>query len=317
MILSTMANAPPTQVLRESNKLRLPEDAPDSPSFIRDRTPLRKGQISTFDLRGEFRKDPALPILITDMPFTRGIQNGVERGEYVYRFREPLFGPGDPFTHINISDDAFVFTMTYARKHGIWPRPKPSTGEPAPQPLGQDGFSPVPPSATPTPMPPAQPGLPGIPARPGAPSGSSGPFIHEGVLREALKIVFEKARAAGASRIDLLSIRLFEQVDAFRMLSLVSGIPGAKVNVEFEGHYGTEAGAEFEYSFRGPVDDVLPVKDFLAPKYRAATDRMFNATFTLTFASGLPLQGDAADKITQKLTQQSMGAAYVTASLET
>jgi len=108
-----------------------------------------------------------------------------------------------------------------------------------------------------------------------------------------LKIVFEKARAAGASRIDLLSIQLFEQVDAFRMLSFVSGIPGAKVNVEFEGHYGTEAGGEFEYSFCGPVDDVLLVNDFLAPKYRAA-----------------------ADKITQKLTQQSMGAAYVTASLE-
>ena len=113
---------PPSQVLRESNKLRLPEDAPDSPSFVRDRTPLRKGQISTFDLRSEFRRDPALPILISDVPFTRGIQNGVERGEYVYRFRELLFGPGDPFTHITIEADAFVFTMTYAREHGIWPR---------------------------------------------------------------------------------------------------------------------------------------------------------------------------------------------------
>jgi len=121
---------PPTQVLRETNKLRLPEDAPDSPSFVRDRTPLRKGQISTFDLRAEFRRDPALPILVGDMPFTRGIQNGVERGEYVYRFRELLFGPGDPFTHITISDDAFVFTMTYAREHGIWPRPKPVAPEP-------------------------------------------------------------------------------------------------------------------------------------------------------------------------------------------
>ncbi len=29
----------------------------------------------------------------------------VERGEYVYQFRGMLFGPGDPFTHITISDE--------------------------------------------------------------------------------------------------------------------------------------------------------------------------------------------------------------------
>ena len=121
---------PPTQVLRETQQAATSRRRPDSPSFVRDRTPLRKGQISTFDLRAEFRRDPALPILVGDMPFTRGIQNGVERGEYVYRFRELLFGPGDPFTHITISDDAFVFTMTYAREHGIWPRPKPVAPEP-------------------------------------------------------------------------------------------------------------------------------------------------------------------------------------------
>jgi hypothetical protein len=302
---------PPTQVLRESNKLRLPEDAPDSPSFVRDRTPLRKGQISTFDLRSEFRRDPALPILISDVPFTRGIQNGVERGEYVYRYRELLFGPGDPFTHITISDDAFVLTMTYAREHGIWPRPQTvSSVPPTPgSPTGATESIPGAPDSGAT----AQPVVPGPTA--GLPSGPR-PFTHEGVLREALRILWEKSRAAGVKQIRLLTIRPFEQVDAFKMLAIVGGIPGAKVKVEFEGEYGTQAGGEFSFKFEGSVEDALPVKDFLGPQYRAAVDRGLVAIFNLSFASGLSLEGDAADKLTERLTQQSMGAAYVTASAE-
>jgi hypothetical protein len=304
---------PPTQVLRESNKLRLPEDTPDSPSWVRDRTPLRKGQISTFDLRAEFRRDPALPILIGDTPFTRGIQNGVERGEYVYRYRELLFGQGDPFTHINIGDDAFVFTMTYAREHGIWPRPKATTAETNQPHVPTDpliipaGGAMSPPTSA------VEPGTQSPLAGPGAAKGG---FTHEGVLREALRIVWEKARSAKVNGIKLLSIRLFEQVDAFRMLALVGGNPGTKVEVAFGGHYGTEAGGEFEYNFRGPVEDALPVKDFLGPQYRAATERDFSASFSLSFTNGLSLDGDAAEKLTERLTQQSMGAAYVTASAE-
>ena len=305
---------PPTQVLRETNKLRLPEDAPDSPSFVRDRTPLRKGQISTFDLRAEFRRDPALPILVGDMPFTRGIQNGVERGEYVYRFRELLFGPGDPFTHITISDDAFVFTMTYAREHGIWPRPKPVAPEP---PLLKGPTGPVTQFPTPAGTAP-QPFTPGNipPTQTSGATAGPGSFTHEGVLREALRILWEKTRSSGVKQIRLLTIRPFEQADAFKMLALVGGIPGAKVKVEFEGEYGTEAGGEFRFTFQGPIEDALPVKDFLGPQYRAAVDRGLVATFNLSFANGLSLDGDAADKLTERLTQQSMGAAYVTASAE-
>jgi hypothetical protein len=307
---------PPTQVLRESNKLRLPEDAPDSPSFVRDRTPLRKGQISTFDLRAEFRRDPALPILISDSPFVHGIQNGVERGEYVYRYRELLFGPGDPFTHITISDDAFVLTMTFAREHGIWPRPQPVPTGPA-TPADPTGSA-VPVPGAPDSRTTALPVIPGMVVTPvpgGAPSGPK-PFTHEGVLREALKVLWERSRSAGVKQIRILTIRPFEQVDAFKMLAIVGGIPGATVKVEFEGEYGTQAGGEFSFNFEGPVEDALPVKDFLGPQYRAAVDKDLVATFNLSFASGLSLDGDAADKLTERLTQQSMGAAYVTASAE-
>lgn len=50
--------------LQDLNKLRVPGDEPDSPTYIRDRTPLRKGQITVAALRDEFRRDPALPILV-------------------------------------------------------------------------------------------------------------------------------------------------------------------------------------------------------------------------------------------------------------
>jgi hypothetical protein len=308
---------PPTQVLRESNKLRLAEDAPDSPAFVRDRTPLRKGQISTFDLRAEFRRDPALPILISDSPFIRGVQNGVERGEYVYSYRGLLFGPGDPYTGINITDDAFVFTMTYAREHGIWPRPQPAPPEPFPNkgptgPVvgfpGSGNFGPEQPRV-----------IPGVTGQPTVGGGATpGPesFTHEGVLREALRILWEKARATGIKQIRQLTIRPFERVDAFKMLAIVGGISGAKVWVNFEGEYGTQAGGEFRFTFEGPVEDALPVKDFLGPQYRAAVDPGLVATFNLSFANGLSLDGDGADKLTERLTQQSMGTAYVTASAE-
>jgi len=307
---------PPTQVLREINKLRLPEDAPDSPSFVRDRTPLRKGQMSTFDLRSEFRRDPSLPILISDSPFIRGIQNGVERGEYVYRFRELLFGPGDPFTHINITDDAFVFTMTYAREHGIWPRPQPVPAEPAQIQVPTGPVVQFPGSGTSGPV--QQPLITGAAAqpRPGGATTGPGPFSHEGVLREALRVLWEKTRATGVKQIRQLTIRPFERVDAFKMLAIVGSIPGAKVRVEFKGEYGTKDGGEFHFTFEGPVEDALPVKDFLGPQYRAAVDPGLVATFTLSFASGLSLEGDATDKLTERLTQQSMGTAYVTASAE-
>ena len=42
------------RALRDLGKLRLPEDEPDSPAYVRDRTPLKKGQIATRALRDEF-----------------------------------------------------------------------------------------------------------------------------------------------------------------------------------------------------------------------------------------------------------------------
>ena len=84
------------RVLRDMNELRLPEDDPDNPMFIRERTPLKKGRITTGQLRDEYRRDPALPMLVGDDVFFKGVRGGIEQGEFVYQSGELLWGKGDP-----------------------------------------------------------------------------------------------------------------------------------------------------------------------------------------------------------------------------
>ncbi|MDE0208358.1 MAG: hypothetical protein OXJ64_00570, partial [Boseongicola sp.] len=92
--------------MRDLGKLRLAEDEPDSPAFVRDRTPLKRGQISTGTLRDEFRRDPALPMLWKDDVFLKGLRRGIEEGAYVYRRGDLLYGPGDPQAHIAIDEQS-------------------------------------------------------------------------------------------------------------------------------------------------------------------------------------------------------------------
>ena len=133
------------RALRDLRKLRLPEDEPDSPAYVRDRTPLKKGQITTLALRDEFRRDPALPILTGEDIFIRGVRRGIEQGEYVYRRGQLMFGPGDPLAGIMIDEQSVVFTMAYAKNAGIWPRSKPGELplEPSREEIGSLGETPA------------------------------------------------------------------------------------------------------------------------------------------------------------------------------
>ena len=294
------------RALRDLGKLRLPEDEPDSPAYVRDRTPLKKGRIATRALRDEFRRDPALPILSGDDVFVRGVRLGIEQGEYVYRRGDLLFGPGDPPAGIAIDEQSVVLTMAYARDKGIWPRPKPAAAEPLAS--GGEGGGPS----------------GGVPAEPAAPKPGDGPpsgpertsFAAEGVLREALLQLWEQARARDVARIGTLTIRMFEAGDAFRLLGAVGAVPGADKTVTLQGGYETSNGGTFELEFRGPVTDAQPVREFIEPQLRDASDRTLQAGFELVFADGLAMGGDAAGKLTERLSRFASGAAYVSAVAE-
>lgn len=299
------------RTLRESanQKLRLSEDPPESPGYIRDRTPLKKGQISTAALRDEFRKDPALSIHAHHSVLIRAITQGIQQGDYVYRRNELLCGPGDPMASIVIDEQSFVFTMQFAKEKGIWPRPVPTSTPPTgglpgttvypPSPggvlIGHEGGPPAP-----TPPPPPPPGA----------------ITAEGVLKAALTELWEKGRKAKLASVTVLSVRLFDATDAFRMLGSVNAEKGCAKKVELTGGYVTTEGGEMQLEFKGAPNDALPVKDFLVPQLNAARERDVQATFILTFNPGLPLAGDAAEKLAERLAKFASGAAYVSATAE-
>ena len=293
------------RTLRDLNKLRLSEDEPDSPAYVRDRTPLRKGQISTLALRDEFRRDPALPIMVGDDIFIRGVRRGIEQGEYVYRRGDLLFGPDDPAAGIEIDEQSMIFTMAYAKNAGVWPRKSVEPPEPHPVAPAQGGGT-------------GQAGSGSAPA-PDAPhvaGTGSGSFSAEGILREALVRLWEQARAKNVETIGALTIRLFEAGDAFRLLGAVGAVPGAGRVVTMEGGYETRDGGTFELEFRGPVTDAQPVREFLEPQLRDASTTDLKAGFELTFEDGLSMTGDAAEKLTERLSRFASGAAYVSATAE-
>ncbi|MDE0038229.1 MAG: DUF499 domain-containing protein [Gammaproteobacteria bacterium] len=291
------------RVLRELGKLRLSgEDQPDSPAYVRDRTPLRKGQITTLDLRGEFRRDPALPMLVGDDIFIQGIRNGVESGEYVYRRGELLYGPGDPSAAIEIDAQATVLTIAFARSKGVWPRPPQADEERAqyqapPESERGNGEKESPDDSS-------------VP-------GSTEETLHaEGVLKEALAKLWEGARDKGIETIASLTIRVFDAGDSFWLLSVVGAVPKSVKTVRYQGGYETRDGGSFELEFSGPVADAQLVREFLEPQLRDAADRNLETTFQLSFDGGLPMEGGEPEKLTERLSRFASSAAYVTATAE-
>ena len=285
------------RALRELQKLRLPEDAPDSPVYVADRTPLRrKGQMTTLALRDEFRRDPVLPMLIGDDTFIRGIREGVERGDYVYQRGELLYGPGDPPAQVQIDEQAVVLTMAYARNRGVWPRkavPEPPIVDPPPDPgIGED----------PEPYP--------VTPKPETPSLSA-----EGPLREALIRVWEQVRGAKLEHIGELTLRLFDSGDAFRLLRVAGRIAGADKTVALDGGYETTNGVVCELKYKGPLPDAQPVREFLEPQLRAADATHLEASIAFAFhQDGLAMRGEAPEKLAEQLCRFASGAAYVAAT---
>lgn len=320
-----------TQVVRQlaaSGKLKSPEDAPDAPAFIRDRTPLKlKRQITTAALREEFRKDPSLPMHIGDDPFKKMVRKGIEDGVFVYRREDLVAGQGEPMPSIVIDESSVIFTADYAKEHGIWPRPVVSTtsGGTATNgdgPAGsstngaQDqGFQQVG-GSTPIVGAPSGTGAASAVKEPASTYGAGAVFTHEGVLKEALTVVFQKARSSKASRLASLSISPFEYADAFKLLAVADAVPDAIKRVEIDGDLSTAAGGDLTIKADGTIGEMKSLKEYVEPLLRAASEKRFDVVIRMTFADGLDLTTDAAEKITERLTRFGSAAAFVEASAE-
>lgn len=238
---------------RVRGMLRLPTDQPDSPVYVRDRTPLKKGQITTAALRNEFRQDASLPMLVGDDVFIKGIRQGIDQGDYVYKSGDLLRGKGDPHAEIKVDEQSFVFTASYAEDHGIWPRPAPT---PTPAPTG-GGVSPTGGST---------PGSYTAPAPGPAPTANEPGVVQaEGVLKAALNRVFEQARNNGVLTLGSMTIRPFDKGDAPKLIPLVKSVPNASKRIELEASFETPSKSEASVAFKGDLDDAAPLKDYLEP----------------------------------------------------
>ena len=208
--------------------------------------------------------------------------------------------------------------MAYAKDHGIWPRPLPTTAAAAASSQAEMVYAdPSIPSsghlAEATAVPPfVDSTLTSVTASPGPICISA-----EGVLREALIRLWEQARAKRIEKIGLLSIRMFDATDAFRLLGVVAAVRGAdRKRVSITGEYETTGGSIVGVTFEGIPQDAPPLKDFLEPQLRAAADKDIKARFDLGFSEGLSVESEAVDRLTEQLTRFATGAAYVEATAE-
>ena len=58
------------------------------------------------------------------------------------------------------------------------------------------------------------------------------------------------------------------------------------------------------------------MREFLEPQLRAASSSSIEVDFELSFSRGLSMKGGAAEKLSERLSRFSSGAAYVSATTE-
>lgn len=226
------------RVLREAGELIFAEDQPPAPNFMAVRTPLKRlGVMSTQQLRNEYYRDPALPILLGDDCLKACLRKGLNEGLFVYQEGERLEGQGSPPGSLNIKEDAQIFMIDKALEMGVWP-PKSQEVDPPvvdPPPEGDGGGS-----AGEA----GEGGDGGTSTQPlgggGGRSSGGGGGIHQpplpGVLqrtdniRTALPQLAQQVSSSGKA-IKALTWRM-NSGDGFRPMPLLQAEPGATVRVE-------------------------------------------------------------------------------------
>jgi len=114
------------RILRQQTKILGVGDPPPAPAFVRDKTALKtKGEISTLELRNEFRRAPNLQMLKGDEILVNCIRQGIETEVFIYREGDQVWGKGDPTPTIQISENAYVHTLLDAKAKRLWPRAEP------------------------------------------------------------------------------------------------------------------------------------------------------------------------------------------------
>ncbi len=286
------------RVLKEQKKLLSSGDDPDAPAFVRDQTPLRtKGQITTLDLRNEYRRAPKLSILLDDEPLIRCIRDGIEHDVFIYREGDLVWGKGDPAPSVRISENAFVHTLAGAKELGIWPR-KPKEEEREKEKPGEEkprrdeGEDEKPPKEDER-----------LPAD----------LQAEGPLQQALTELFESARKNKVKAITELRIKLFQAREAWNVHQAVATYRDADAQVAFDTSLKADGIDSFSVGFKGTLAKANSIKSFLDPQLRTAAEQTFAGEYVLTFKQPLATLPDKTEAFTKAMTKYGGGEAYVEA----
>jgi len=298
------------RALKNQKKLLSSGDQPDAPAYVRDQTPLKtKGELSTLDLRNEFRRAPNLSILMDDDPLISCIHHGIEGGIFIYREGDQVWGKGDPQPAIQLSPNAFLHTLANATEKNLWPRPAPPEPEPLPgeqgelpSPAGDSSGTPPSPGATPSPA---------ADVPPPAPAKLSA----QGPLRQALIELFEKAKSRGIKAFASVDMTLYDQpgISSARQALLV--YRGGEVNCRFSGTIGMEGVQNFAVQLEGSLNRADAILKFIDQQSRVATAAQFEAQYTLTFTT--PLKVSDQDAFVSAMTKYGGSEAYVEATADT
>ena len=309
------------ELLNNQNKLVPSNGEPPTPKYIRDQTPLKRGQMTTTELRGELRKDPRFPILLSDDPFIKMVRQGIEQGIYVYQSGDLLLGQGDPYAEIKIDEQSVIYTTEYAKQHQIWPRPEPSVSgeledtEAEPSISGgvrekTGDYN----SSSQTRTTPSDTGE-GEAEQISIPKPTS--FAAEAPLREALTQIWEKARSQEVESLRWIKLRVFDMGDAFKLLKAINtAVTGLDKNVTLQAEYETKQGSSLGLKFEGQVAEAQEIQEFLQPQLRAASEASLETTFELIYSNGLALSSDEPEKMTERLARFASSAVYIEASAE-
>jgi len=299
------------RALRDQKKVLDAGDAPDAPAFVRDQTPLKtRGQVTTLDLRNEFRRSPKLSILLCDDPLIECIRSGIEHEVFIYREDSQVWGKGDPYPVIKVSDSAYVHTVGNAKEQGLWPR-QPAEPQPSAEPETNVGGGA---GAGTTLLGGGGSGEPSVGNPPVSQTSSpKAQVTGEGPLRQALTELFENARAAQIERFAELGIHLYEPTHAWKVHQAIATYKGAEVGCEFVVDLDAEGVDQFELRFRGSIQKSNSIKSFLDPQLRSADEYNFQAVYRLAFADPLDTKPATGEAFIQAMTKYGGGEAYVEA----
>ncbi len=279
------------RTLKNLNKLQEAGDPPQSPTFVRDRTQLKlDGRMTTGALRDEFRRNPVLPMLLSEGVFEDCIRLGIKEGIFVYRAGDLVVGQGDPpIVTIDIDAQAEVFTAESARRRGFWPREDVPPEPPEPRPPG--------------PGPP-----PGPPVR-------KAMVVKEGLLEVALRAAFEDARHEKFESICKLTLNIYDARDGFALMMQAKRVTEATPSIAIKGEYGTDDGSVLKVEYDGTMREAELIREFLMRQIRSAREHDLQVTISLQFAKDVSAAKDTAAHIIKKLTPIGGSMAEVSVEL--